>query len=119
MADFAVFDLAMSHLSFDAVQPAARFLSASAEECRDHGSIVLITHQEPDHELMDEFRAIRRADTDLTLIVALPAPGHTPTATLQATGSPEEETTDMAGTTVRIIHAAYGDDLALLLGDFL
>ena len=30
-----------------------------------------------------------------------------------------EETTDMAGTTVRIIHAAYGDDLALLLGDFL
>ncbi len=118
MADYAAFDHAMSHLSFDALQPASRFLTASAEECRDHGSIVLITHQIPDHELMDAFRAIRRVDTDLTLIVALPAPGHTSAAAAQTAGRPEE-TADMTGMTVRILHAAYGDDLALLLGDFL
>lgn len=119
MAEYAAFDLAMSHLGFDASQPAARLLSDSAEECRDHGSIVLITHQEPDNELMDAFRAIRRPDTDLTLIVAMPAPGQPAITPAHMTERLEEEAADMSGMSVRILRAAYGDDLALLLGDFL
>jgi uncharacterized protein (DUF58 family) len=117
MADFPLFDHALTHLQFDGNTAAKDILTAEADLCRTHGSIVLITHSEPGTQLMDAFRPLRRTDADIAMITALPASFPAPAApSPQLPIKAEEWTQESTG--IRMIRAAYGDDLRILLGDF-
>lgn len=125
MADFPAFDHALTRLEFNGVLPLQDFITREAAACREHGSIVLITHREPDAALLDAFRPLRRPDADFSVITALPAtlptalPSPSAARPASADAGPQEDG-EKAGTAgLRVIRASYGDDLAVLLGDFL
>ncbi len=119
MADYAAFDWALTRLSFHTALTADDLLAQNRARSRDYGSIVLITHREPGSSLLHGLLAMRRPDADLAFVVAQPDRART--------GSPLQADADATGfadgrqgeAAVTVMHAAYGDDLALLLGDFL
>ncbi len=124
MADYAVFDWALTQLVFDATQTADDLLRQSLLRSRDYGSLVVITHQAASPALQQSLLTLRRADTDLALIVAQPAREQAATARMPAADTRSVPAAAPAAggraeSLLQIVHAAYGDDLALLLGDFL
>jgi uncharacterized protein (DUF58 family) len=117
MADYPLFDHTLTHLAFDGTTCASDILSAEAGVCREHGSIVMISHAEPSAGLMDALRLLRRTDADVALITVLPSPSYSCDVQTAGDRTPNENRTpDASG--VRVIRAAYGDDLMILLGDF-
>jgi uncharacterized protein (DUF58 family) len=120
MADFSVFNHELTRLEFNSSTTVPDFLAMEAGLCREHGSIVLITHREPDSALMDAYRPLRRPDADISLISALPAEIFTRTAPASQTAQGQENVAskEPGDIGIRIIRAAYGEDLTVLLGDF-
>ena len=120
MADFSTFNHLLTRLDFDGSTTIPDFLGMEAALCREHGSIVLITHREAESALMDAYRPLRRPDADISLITALPSEIFTRTApaALHAQDPESSFTMEPGDTGIRIIRAAYGEDLTVLLGDF-
>ena len=117
MADYPLFNHLLTRLQFDGTTSAADILSDETAACREHGSIVMITHAGPGTVLMDAFRPLRRTDADVAMITALPSPFFTYGFPAVSPPSADENgTLDASG--VRLIRAAYGEDLMVLLGDF-
>ncbi len=119
MADFSAFSHALTLLAFNGTVSAPGMLLQEKDACREHGSIVLITHAEPDAALLDAYRPLRRPDADFTLIRALPAEVFTRTAPVSAAAVLSGGGIEGPESGIRVIRAAYGEDLTVLLGDFL